>query len=175
MAEERVGKEDEKERIFIKGLGFCGNGIDGNLTEVHVKDGKVVRITPLRYDRKYKLEEFRPWKLEARGQTYEPPIKTLPPPLALGYKKRVYSSNRLLYPLKRVDFNPNGERNIQNRGKSGYVRISWEEALDIIVGEMKRIIGIKKVFFPTRIDHYRDRLLLFHHKICIMKKNKRES
>ena len=28
----------------------------------------------------------------------------------------------------------------QNRGKSNYVRISWDEALDIIVGEIKRII-----------------------------------
>ena len=32
--------------------------------------------------------------------------------------------------MKRVDFDPNGERNPQNRGKSGYVRISWDEALD---------------------------------------------
>jgi len=140
MAEKKKpGKDDGQERTYVKGLGFCGNGIDGNLTEVDVKDGKIIRIKPLRYTRKYKAEEFKPWKLEARGKVYDPPLKTLPPPLALGYKKRVYSSNRLLYPLKRVDFDPNGERNVQNRGKSGYVRISWDEALDIIVGEMKRI------------------------------------
>ena len=41
--------------------------------------------------------------------------------------------------MKRVDFDPNGERNPQNRGKSEYVRISWDEALDIVAGEIKRI------------------------------------
>ncbi|MFC1869381.1 molybdopterin-dependent oxidoreductase [Thermodesulfobacteriota bacterium] len=110
------------------------------MCEVDVKDGKILRIKPLHYDRKYKPEEFKPWKIEARGKVYEPPLKTLPPPFALSYKKRVYSSNRILYPLKRVDFDPNGERNIENRGKSGYVRISWDEALDLMEAEMRRII-----------------------------------
>jgi len=141
MPDRKRPAKENGERTYVKGLGFCGNGIDGNLTEVDVKDGKIIRIKPLRYTRKYKAEEFNPWELKARGKVYKPPMKTLPPPLALGYKKRVYSSNRILYPMKRVDFDPNGERNIQNRGKSGYVRISWDEALDIVVGEMKRIIA----------------------------------
>ena len=49
--------------------------------------------------------------------------------------------------MKRVDFDPNGERNLQNRGKSGYVRISWEEALDLVAGEIKRI---KRALRPRR-------------------------
>ena len=44
-----------------------------------------------------------------------------------------------MYPLKRVDWDPNGERNPQNRGKSKYVRISWDEATDIIAAEIRRI------------------------------------
>ena len=44
----------------------------------------------------------------------------------------------MLYPMKRVDFDPNGERNPQNRGKSGYERISWDEALDIVADEIRR-------------------------------------
>ena len=40
--------------------------------------------------------------------------------------------------MKRVDFDPNGKRNPQNRGKSEYVRISWDEALDLVAGEIKR-------------------------------------
>ncbi len=134
-------KEAQKEKTYIIGLGCCGNGVDGNASEVDVKDGKIIRIRPLHFDRKYKPEEFRPWKIKARGQVYEPPMKNLIPPLSLGYKKRVYSSNRILYPLKRVDFDPKGDRNIENRGKSGYVRISWDEALEIVVGEIKRIIA----------------------------------
>jgi trimethylamine-N-oxide reductase (cytochrome c) len=51
----------------------------------------------------------------------------------------VYSPDRLLYPMKRVDFDLNGERNPQNRGISGYERISWDEALDIIASEIQRV------------------------------------
>ena len=57
----------------------------------------------------------------------------------MAYKKRVYSPNRILYPLKRVDWDPDGERNPQNRGISKYERISWDEALNILVKELKRI------------------------------------
>ena len=40
--------------------------------------------------------------------------------------------------MKRVDFDPNGKRNPQNRGKSEYVPISWDEALDLVANEIKR-------------------------------------
>ena len=45
-------------------------------------------------------------------------------PYTVTQKARIYSENRIKYPMKRVDFDPNGNRNQQNRGKSGYVRIS---------------------------------------------------
>ena len=41
--------------------------------------------------------------------------------------------------MKRVDFDPKGERNPQNRGTSGYERISWDEALDMVAGEITRV------------------------------------
>ena len=59
-------------------------------------------------------------------------------PHALSVKSTTYSPHRLLYPMKRVDFDPDGERNPQNRGKRGYERISWDEALDIVAGEIRR-------------------------------------
>ena len=84
-------------------------------------------------------KKFNPWKIERNGKTFEPSRKSLPGPFSLAYKKRVYSPNRIKYPLKRVDWDPNGERNPQNRGKSKYKRISWDEATDIIASEIKRV------------------------------------
>ena len=139
---------NKEEKTFIKGIGFCSIDSDGHTSEIDVEDGRIIRIRPLHYDKKYKPEEFRPWKIEARGKTFEPPMKTLTSPLAASYKKRIYSPNRVLYPLKRVDFDPEGERNTEKRGESKYVRISWDEALDIIVGEIKRVC---KEYGPTSI------------------------
>ncbi len=59
-----------------------------------------------------------------------------------GMSEREIHNNlegRLLYPMKRVDWDVNGERNPQNRGKSEFERITWDEALDIIEHECKRI------------------------------------
>ena len=135
-----LGKATAGEKSICKGLGFCSVSSDANSSIIDIKNGKIIRIRPLHYDWKYKPEEFNPWKIEARGQVFEPSMKSLIPPFSLAYKKRTYSPNRILYPLKRVDWDPDGERNTQNRGKSGYVRISWDEALDIITGEIKRVI-----------------------------------
>ncbi len=128
------------EKTSIKGSGLCSFGDNSNVAAVDVKNGKIVRIRPLHYDWKFKPEEFKQWKLEARGKVFVSPLKTMLPPHALGYKKRIYSPNRILYPLKRVDWNSDGERNPQNRGKSGYVRISWDEATDLIAKEIRRVI-----------------------------------
>ena len=38
-----------------------------------------------------------------------------------------------------MDWDPNGERNTQNRGKSKFVRISWDEATDLIAAEIRRV------------------------------------
>ncbi len=66
---------------------------------------------------------------------YSPPLKANLAPFVHAERTRLYSADRIKYPMKRVDFDPNGERNPQNRGKSGYERISWEEALDIVSSE----------------------------------------
>ncbi|MBN1190097.1 MAG: molybdopterin-dependent oxidoreductase [Dehalococcoidales bacterium] len=129
----------ENEKSYLKGLGFCAHGADSNSSVVDVKNGRIVRIRPLHFDWKYDPQSFHPWKMEARGKTFEPTLRSLIPAYSLGYKKRVYSPNRVLYPLKRVDWDPEGERHPENRGKSKYTRISWDEALDVIVAELKRI------------------------------------
>ncbi|MFP3293562.1 MAG: molybdopterin-dependent oxidoreductase, partial [Nitrososphaeria archaeon] len=103
---------------------------------VYVKGGKIVRIEPL----KLSPEDPESWTIEARGRRFSPPRKALVPSYILAERAKVYSPKRVLYPMKRVDFDPNKkDRKAENRGKSGYERISWEEALDILEQEITRV------------------------------------
>lgn len=126
---------------IVKGLGFNSFGIGSNACTVDIDEeqDKILRIRPFHFDEHYTADELNAWKIEARGKTFEPGFKTLISPLSLSYKKRVYSKNRIPYPMKRVDWDPAGERNPQNRGKSGYERISWDEACGLIAAEIKRM------------------------------------
>ncbi|MCL5735395.1 MAG: molybdopterin-dependent oxidoreductase [Actinobacteria bacterium] len=126
----------ETEKTVVKGLSFLGVGIDANCVQVDCRDNKIVRIRPFHFDWKY---DRKPWRMEARGKVFEASGKTLIPPFTLGYKNRVNSPNRVMYPLKRVDWDPNGERNPQNRGIGKYVRISWDEAATLVASEIRRI------------------------------------
>lgn len=127
-------------KTVYKSLGLCGFGLGSNSAAVDVKDGKILRIRPMHYDEKYDMESMRPWKITARnGAVLEPKTHTLPTPLQYAYKKRVYSKNRVPFPLKRVDWDPEGDRHPETRGESKYVRISWDEATDIIAAELLRI------------------------------------
>ncbi|HEY5064124.1 MAG TPA: molybdopterin-dependent oxidoreductase, partial [Xanthobacteraceae bacterium] len=112
---------------------YC-NMTNGGPVFVYVKDGKIVRMTPIDLTE----EDGASWSIEAKGVKLTPPRKTTLAPHGQNVKSIIYSKDRLLYPMKRVDFDPNGERNPQNRGKSGYVRISWDEAIEIVTNEIKR-------------------------------------
>jgi anaerobic selenocysteine-containing dehydrogenase len=132
-------KKRTKDKTVLRSLslgGYFGGGAEGM---VDVKDGRIVRIRPFHYDWKVNREEKRNWTLEKNGKTLDQSWKSLPGPFSLAYKKRVYSPNRIRYPIKRVDWDPNGERNPQNRGKSKFKRISWDEATTIIADEIRRI------------------------------------
>lgn len=111
------------------------NLTNGGPIFVYVKDDRIIRITPI------DLEDTDgpSWTLRARGRAFTPARRAMVAPHALTLKSMVYSDKRLLYPMKRVDFDPQGERNTHNRGKSGYVRISWDEALTIVAGEISRM------------------------------------
>jgi len=110
------------------------NMANGGPLFVYVKNGKIVRMTPIEFGE----NDPGPWTIEARGLKLTPPRKTTLAPHGQNAKSIVYSPDRLLHPMKRVDFDPTAERNPQNRGKSGYVRISWDEALDLVAAEIKR-------------------------------------
>jgi len=101
--------------------------------EVHVKDNKIIRILPCHFP-----DDFRLWEIKTDRGTFSRPRKSVPYPHMLAYKNRVLSPTRVRYPLKRVDWSPD-DPNPQNRGKSEYTRISWDEAIDIVVKMVKRV------------------------------------
>jgi molybdopterin guanine dinucleotide-containing S/N-oxide reductase-like protein len=102
---------------------------------VYVRDGKIIRIRPLAAEER----DFKPWTLEVDGHKYTPARKFNLAPYVHAERNRVYSEDRIRYPMKRVDFDPNGARNPQNRGKSPHQRISWDEALDMVGAEIRRV------------------------------------
>jgi trimethylamine-N-oxide reductase (cytochrome c) len=119
-------------------VGYYPAGLSGYVQsppplEVHFKDNKIIRILPFHCP-----EDIRIWEIKTARGVFTRPRKAVPHPHMLAYKNRVYSPNRVKYPLKRVDWSPDNP-NTQNRGKSCFVRISWDEALDIIVQMIKRI------------------------------------
>ena len=133
MASQSAGL-DIGEKMPDGSMRYC-NMTNGGPVFVYVKDGKIVRMTPIDLAK----DDGASWTIRARGMDFTPPRKTTLAPHGQNAKSIVYSPDRLLYPMKRVDFDPNGERNPQNRGKSGYVRISWQEALDLVGDEIKRL------------------------------------
>ena len=106
------------EQVFTN-LTNCGP------VSVYVTDGVVTRILPLVADE----ADFRPWTIEAGGKQYSPPKKFNLAPMVHAERRRLYSDERIKYPMKRVDFDPNGERTsggtftVDERGRSWvYIR-----------------------------------------------------
>ncbi len=120
------------------------NGTTGGPVFVYVQDGRIIRVTPMELD----STDAASWTIDARGKKFSPPRKTSLAPYSFAWKSMVYSPKRNLYPMKRVDFDPQGMRNCSKRGISGYERISWDEAADIVTGEVKRI---KREYGPGAI------------------------
>ncbi len=110
------------------------NSTTGGPLFVDVKDGRIVRMFPIDLDDDDKGD----WVIEARGRRFTPPRRTTLSPHAQAQRSMVYSPKRILTPLKRVDFDHKGARNVRNRGISGYEPISWEAALDIVADEVER-------------------------------------
>lgn len=99
----------------------------------HVEDGKIVRCLPF-----YLPDDVRLYEIRTSRGVFSRPRKEVQMPLAYAWKQRVYAKTRVMYPLLREDWSP-AHRRTERRGASGYVRISWEQALDVIVGELERI------------------------------------
>jgi len=126
-------------QTFIRGFGQHGS-IGAGLALVDVMNGRIIRIRPMWYDWKY--PKYVPWTMTSHGMSFTPTMNSTPNYTAVGYKHRVYSPNRVMYPLMRADWTPtpNGKnRNQINRGTSPYVRITWDQALGYVCNEIARI------------------------------------
>ncbi|MBI5349801.1 MAG: molybdopterin-dependent oxidoreductase [Chloroflexi bacterium] len=65
-------------------------------------------------------------------------------------RMQVLAADRIKYPMKRKNWEPGGGKK-ELRGKDEWVRISWDEALDIVASETKRIkdkYGNKAIYCP---------------------------
>lgn len=127
-------------------------GTNGGPAFVYVKDGKIVRLTPIEFDG----DDAEPWTIKAHGKRFSPPRRTTMAPYGQAWKDLVYSPDRVLYPMKRVDFDPNGDRHFENRGISGYERIPWDEALNLVCSEImrtRRQYGPGSIVYSTGSHH----------------------
>ena len=87
---------------------MCAAHCGGNcLLKVHVRDGVITRTET--------------------DDGEEPQLRACMRGRAL--RQRVYSKDRILYPMRRVG----------NRGEGKFERISWDEALDTVAAEIKRV------------------------------------
>jgi anaerobic selenocysteine-containing dehydrogenase len=103
---------------------------------VYVKNGRAFRADTIPVPADAPYPHFK-----VNGIPFTPPMKSINGPCAMGYRDYVYAANRVMYPMKRVDFTPGPQTaaSVANRGKGEYVRITWDEALDILAGEIKRM------------------------------------
>jgi len=99
----------------------------------HVAGSKIIRSLPFHIP-----EDVRLYEIKTSRGVYKRPRKEVQMPLAYAWKRRVHAATRVKYPLLRDDWSPE-DPNPQKRGSSGYSRISWDRALDIVVDQLKRI------------------------------------
>jgi anaerobic dimethyl sulfoxide reductase subunit A len=102
-----IQAEGPKEEVVVVNTGCCHDCGGRCVLKAHVRNGKVIRLE----------SDTGP----------EPQIRACL--RGRAYRQRLYSPDRLKYPLRRV-----GER-----GEGKFERISWDEALDTVAYELKRV------------------------------------
>ena len=104
-----TGAEPEEIIIPTASTKDCGGRC---LIKAHVKDGVITRISTR-----------GPYELDEPGANMKACLR------GRSYRKSLYHPDRLKYPMKRVG----------KRGEGKFERITWEEAIDTIARESKRI------------------------------------
>jgi trimethylamine-N-oxide reductase (cytochrome c) len=123
------------EQAFV--TGSTGHSASrGCPVRAHVRAGRVTWVEPLRLTE----DEARGrWKIAAGGKTFQCDPWAPGEAMALALKSRMYNPGRPRYPMKRVGYVPGGTGDVSNRGKGEFVRITWDEAADLVAGEIKRV------------------------------------
>lgn len=84
------------------------------IVETTVTDGKISKIEPLPVDRR-------------------------PSPNLKALAELPYAPSRIRYPIVRESYLKEGIPSRDSRGEDKWVRVSWDEALDLIAAELKRV------------------------------------
>ncbi len=77
-------------------------------------------------------------------------------------RKQVFAEDRLKYPMVRKNWKPGGGGDKSLRGRDEWVRISWDEVLDIIASELKRVkskYGNRSIMINDSLDNEYKRTL----------------
>lgn len=112
----------------------------------YIAGGRVVRCLPFHIPDDVRLYEIR----TSRG-SYSRSRKEVQMPLAYAWKRRIDSENRVRYPLLRVDWR-NEDPKPENRGRTGYRRITWDEAINIIISVLRGIHGRYGTMEPVLVQ-----------------------
>jgi len=127
-----------------------GCNVGGEPAAIDVKNGRIVRIRPIEFKGLIPEDEMNAavWSITSTNKgsgitkTFTSATRSAPGYQTWPYKKRIYAADRVKYPLQRVDWEPGGDvtkTNPQNRGKSKYKRITWDQASSIIASEIQRV------------------------------------
>jgi anaerobic dimethyl sulfoxide reductase subunit A len=120
-AETNIGTEDSSGAGVWKTAACWHNCGSRCLNKVLVKDGVVIRQKT--DDTHPDSPDFPQQRGCLRGRSQ---------------RQQIFGADRLKYPMKRKNWKPGGGKK-ELRGKDQWVRISWDEALDIVSSEVKRI------------------------------------
>ena len=98
-----------------------------------VVDGRIDRCLPF-----YIPDDVRLYEMNSARGTFTRPRKEVQMPLAYAWKQRVSSPSRVKFPMLRKGWRP-GQPNTQGRGRDEFERISWDDALDIVVEQIEAV------------------------------------